>query len=274
MNFVLKKLKSLLFSPIITIKKIFLKLQTTFLIFFYNFDKYKEKQSYIFSKLNLNREEGLKIFEEEKSNNKIFDGAMSSEHKVLFASISASKKKIQEILEIGTYDGENSYFLSRIFPEAKITTIDLEDDNEYFKKSYNRESIEKRKKFCLERDKILSLSGNIKFKKMNSVELNNFLNKFDLIWVDGAHGYPHAAIDITNSIRLLKDNGMLLCDDVWKSKPLIQDDMYNSLASYQTLLAFKENEMIEFETIFKRLDKYNNSNKHFRKYIAVVKKLS
>jgi len=270
----LKKLYNIVFSPITALKKIFYRLQTVILIFFYNEDKHIEEQNSLFLKLKLNRTEGLKIFENEKNNNKIFNSPMSSEHKVLFAAISASKKNIHEILEIGTYDGENAYFLSKIFPETKITTIDLKDESEHFIKSYNRENIEERKKFCLNRDKLLSLSNNINFEEMNSLDLSFSLNKYDLIWVDGAHGYPFVTIDITNSIRLLKNDGLLICDDVWKSKPIIQDAMYNSLATFETLKAFRDNKMIEFETIFKRLDKFNNSNKKLRKFISIVKKIS
>ena len=51
---------------------------------------------------------------------------------------------------------------------------------------------------------------------MNSIELinrdtNNF---FDIIWVDGHHGNPYATIDIMNSLRLIKDDGLIICDDV------------------------------------------------------------
>ena len=53
----------------------------------------------------------------------------------------------------------------------------------------------------MERDKTLNISRNIQFKKMNSLELCNSDKSYDLIWVDGAHGYPNVTIDISNSIR-------------------------------------------------------------------------
>lgn len=57
---------------------------------------------------------------------------------------------------------------------------------------------------------------------------------FDLIWLDGAHGYPVASCDITNSIRLLSMQGILMCDDVW-TKIGRSDKMYSSIASWETL---------------------------------------
>ena len=56
---------------------------------------------------------------------------MSSEHEILFSSISLLKKnETSNILEIGTYDGVNSYLLSLLFNNSKIKTIDLESENQ------------------------------------------------------------------------------------------------------------------------------------------------
>ena len=109
---------------------------------------------------------------------------------------------------------------------------------------------------------------------MNSLELTNSKNSYDMIWIDGAHGYPYVTIDIINSLRLLKKEGILICDDIWKSKPLDQDDTYHSIASYETLLALQKVKILNFKTIYKRLDKINNASEKFRKYIAIVKKFS
>ena len=46
---------------------------------------------------------------------KFLESPMASEHQVLFSSLSL-KKKIPEILEIGTFDGKNSVLLSKLFP--------------------------------------------------------------------------------------------------------------------------------------------------------------
>ena len=57
-----------------------------------------------------------------------------SEHLIIFAAIAKSDYKIKNILEIGTHNGKTSSILSKLFPKANITTIDLEDNNPTFKK--------------------------------------------------------------------------------------------------------------------------------------------
>ena len=61
----------------------------------------------------------VKNFEKLKEEDKNLTSPMSSEHKVLFASISVSKEKYKEILEIGTHDGKNALYLSKIFLTQK-----------------------------------------------------------------------------------------------------------------------------------------------------------
>ena len=63
---------------------------------------------------------------------------MFLEHVTLFSAISL-KKKILNILEIGTFDGSNAYIMSKIFSEAKIETIDLDEKNNMFSELYNRD---------------------------------------------------------------------------------------------------------------------------------------
>ena len=50
--------------------------------------------------------------------------------------------------------------------------------------------------------------------------------------------------------------------------------MYISTATIETLKLFKNANLIEFELIYKRLDKKNNSNRRNTKFIGVVKKLN
>ena len=52
----------------------------------------------------------------------------------------------------------------------------------------------------------------------SSVNLINFEETFDLIWIDGAHFDPVVTMDLINSLNLLSDKGLILCDDIRKSK--------------------------------------------------------
>ena len=73
-------------------------------------------------------------------------------------------------------------------------------------------------------------------------------------------------IDISNSLRLLNNNGYLICDDVYKDLEKIRSDsLFHSVASIQTLVSFVQAKLIlKFNLIFKRLDDNN-------KFIAAIR---
>lgn len=251
--------------------KIFKKIK--FIIDRLNYDlaKYENEQNIKFSNLSLDRSEGLKKLKKIKSQLNLSNREMSSEHEVLFSSISISNNsKISKILEIGTYDGANAYLLSQIFHSAEIETIDLSKSDEDFKNFYNRKN--KLDIFVKNRNTLVAKSDKINFTEMNSIELTKIdKQKFDLIWVDGAHGYPVACIDLINSIKLLNDDGIILVDDIILSNA-DNDRMYFSSAGYDTLNELKKSSVIDFHLIFKRLDANSNCDKSKIKYIAFVKK--
>ena len=90
------------------------------------------------------------------------------------------------------------------------------------------------------RNTLIAKSDKINFIEMNSIELTKKdKQKYDLIWVDGAHGYPVACIDIINSIKLLNDDGFILVDDIILSNA-DNDRMYFSSAGYDTLNELKK----------------------------------
>ena len=167
------------------------------------------------------------------------DCGMYSEHLMLFAAIAISSRyNPTNILEIGTYDGKTACILSKLFPQAIITTIDLKDDDPIFASSYERGEEKARQSFIKSRNSTLSKGDKINFVQGNSLELSRIeSSQYDLIWVDGAHGYPHACCDIANSIRLLSSQGILMCDDVW-TKLRVSDSIYSSIASWETLQAY------------------------------------
>ena len=187
---------------------------------------------------------------------------MYSEHLLIFSAISSSPFKPKNILEIGTYDGKTALILACLFPNSEITTIDLKDDDKDFESTYNRKN--NLNSFSKQRNQMIKKFSNIKFVQCNSLELTTEkdFKKQDLIWVDGAHGYPTATIDITNSIKLLKRNGILMCDDVWK-KLKKNDRFYNSNASYETLNAFSDLGIIKTIFFHKRIGKNYNGNYKF-----------
>ena len=192
---------------------------------------------------------------------------MYSEHLIIFSAIASSNLKIKNILEIGTYDAKTSLILATLFPEAIIITIDLEDDDPLFLQTYNRnENVDK---FITLRNNLIKKKNNIKFIQSNSLRLG-FLDDIpnqDLIWVDGAHGYPIVTSDITNCIKLMNENSILLCDDIWK-KSRNNDSMYQSNAGFETLEAFSNADIINNIYFRKRIGKKYNGN---YKYISFSK---
>ena len=237
----------------------------------YNLRTYENDQNLKFDQLGLDREKGIFNLNQLKKQNPVLIRAMSSEHESLFSSISLlKKKKPLNILEIGTHDGINSYLLSLLFENSKIKTIDLESKDYDFQNSYNREK--NFLNFITERDKIINNNENIFFKEQNSLSLINSKEKYDLIWVDGSHGYPTACIDIINSLKLINNNGLILCDDVYIEKPKSQDKTYRSIATFETISALEKEKLINYHLIYKRLDPLNNCDPKKRKFIAVLNK--
>ena len=238
----------------------------------YNQIQLEKEQGKIFSQLNFDRSLGLSKLSELKKEYNILNRPMSSEHEVIFASLSLiSNKNYEKILEIGTYDGINSFLLSLLFKNSKIKTIDLKSSEENFKNFYSRKN--NLAEFIKRRDEIINKNKNIFFEEMNSINLINSNEKFDLIWIDGAHGYPVVCIDIINSLKLINDGGVIICDDIIINKNLNQDQMYNSIASFETLSEFQKEKIIEFKLIYKRLDSDNNCDPKKRKFIAVINKI-
>ena len=235
-----------------------------------NYDKRLSSQNSLYSKHNLNRKEGLdllnKILHHEKLDLYKESIGMYSEHLIMFAAISCNTgNKINSILEIGTFDGITSIILSKIFPKAEIITIDLNDNDEIFKNIYDRENSIKRENFIKERNLRLSKNENIKFIQINSLEItidSLDKDKFDLIWIDGAHGYPYVCSDITNAIRLSHSQTIMMCDDIWKNLKN-NDPMYSSIAAWETLEEFCKAGIIEKDYFYKRLGKKYLSSEKF-----------
>lgn len=236
---------------------------------------FEQEQNNIFNAYGLNRADGIKklnIIKNKFDNFFVKNIGMSSEHEIIFSSLSLKKNhSFNEILEIGTYDGFNAFLLSTLFPNSNIDTIDLPDNDKDFVNFYNRKNI--LSEFVKDRNYILSKNKNINFYSLNSLNLLNNKKKYDLIWIDGAHGYPIVCIDIINSLHMISENGLILCDDVKLNINHVKSDrMYHSIASYETLNELKKQNIIDFRLVYKRLSPKKNCVEKDRKYIAIVNK--
>ena len=237
----------------------------------YDYNFFVEDQNSKFKILGLNRKQALEKLLLIKKKHDLTDRKMSTEHETLFSALSDKIDIPQiEILEIGTYDGANSFLLSLLFQNSNITTVDLPEDDDEFANTYGRRK--DFNQFIKKRDQILSKGKNIEFIKTNSINLINSKKKFDIIWIDGAHGYPTVCIDIINSFNMLNKNGIALCDDVFLTKPFNEDQTYRSIGAFQTLKSLESEKLISLNLFYKRLDALNNCDPLRRKFIALFTK--
>lgn len=198
-----------------------------------------------------------------------FDYLIDSIHWLLFAALSL-KTQPEHILEIGTYDGIFTKVLGELFPQSKIITIDLPDDDPILRDTYNREEDEAYSKFAaMQADNV---SGdNIDFRKINSFFLPTALNqKFDLIWADGDHLNPGVAWDLCNAFHMCKLGGYILCDDVILHQRGFKDK-YVSRESRHILdyMVARTDEPLSYflKRRFWKWSAYPNS----RKYVSILK---
>jgi len=247
-----KKIKNIILNPFL-IKKYFyakqniidFKKNKSFIDSFYPFESIQE----ILSKENHHINE------------------FNSWHYPLIISIIKSNK-LESILEIGTYTGVFAAFLSKVFPALKITTIDLPTSSVDFINSYDRKNVINN--FISKRNSLLKDFKNIDFLEFDSFFLlDRFYKKkqFDLIWVDGDHKNPQVSFDILSSLKLIRNNGWVIIDDI------VIDNFQNEYVdgdSFKTLKELKRRNIIELSLILKRVTVENALKK---KYIAVIKLL-
>jgi predicted O-methyltransferase YrrM len=230
------------------------------------------EQEKLFAQLGLSRLDGLAAIEAVFSAHPELVGSMRSEHLVLFGAISKALDA-KRILEIGTYDGKCAAVLALLFPNAHIDTIDLPDSHPIFASSYKRRDDGVRTAFIKQRNELLGRYHGIHFEQLNSVALSEqSREKYDLIWVDGDHGYPTVAIDIVNAFRMLSPDGLILCDDVRTTSPRDHgpNSVYGSVGAFQTLEALRDAGIAEFLLVNKRLDAKSNADPRRRKFVAVA----
>ena len=173
------------------------------------------------------------------------------------------------MLAIGTYAAESTKLSSVLFLGAQISTINLPDNDPIFSQTYGRGDSEARARFIDERNQLIQTCENVTFVQQNSLQLLHKKDeKFDLIWVDGAHGYPVVAMDIVNSLACLSKEGFMFIDDVWVSRS-INDPNYRSIGAYESIVALKNAGLIEFDLVPKRIE-FPHGEGHMKKYIACV----
>jgi len=194
------------------------------------------------------------------------DDDMFSEHLLVFGALSKAMPDVREILEIGTYDGRAALLLANLFPQARVTTIDLAADDPIYSQSYQSA---RTTEFVRRRNETLSGSARVRFIETNSLRLATDLGagRFDLVWVDGDHDFPVVAVDLANAVRLAKPGGFVMCDDV-VTETRRKSTTYLSDAAHRTLTAMHGAGLVDEPVyVYKRLGKRHQSP---RKFVAVA----
>lgn len=104
-----------------------------------------------------------------------------------------------KILELGSFEGLSMIFFQYLYQNSKIDVVDILDSE--YKKNFdqNLNAID---------------NSNIQvFKKRSHEFLVNNKKNYDLIFVDGGHGYLDVLVDLLYAYKFLNVNGILLIDD-------------------------------------------------------------
>lgn len=130
----------------------------------------------------------------------------SSIHRLAFAALKISGFAPRHILELGTAGGRTTLFLSELFPEATIRTVELPDSDPIYRQMHP--DGDRGAANDLQRLNVVPL-------RMNTL----FLGRekwpdFDLIWLDAGHCFPEVAWDHFFCLHKLATGGWLFSDDL------------------------------------------------------------
>lgn len=200
-----------------------------------------------------------------------FDFGRDSVHWLVFACLADSLPAVSRILEIGTYDGQFTAILARLFPAAEITTVDLPETDPILRSTYQRDADAAYRRFVATRDANLA-APNIRFRQFNSAFLlDHVAGPFDLVWVDGGHLYPEVAWDLAAAHHLCRDGGLVLCDDVIPAADG-QRTAYVSPDSYRVLDYFAVRTGAPLHLFLKRCAFKHAGVPRKRKHIAMLRR--
>ncbi len=226
---------------------------------FYDIKSDLKKNINLLEELKLNKDNVIKKLYENNLN--FFDENLSWHYHIF----SGLEKNNVNILEVGTHIGEFTLFLSKIFKNSNIVSIDLKQNNdEFLLKKFNRTN-----DFIEKRTQNISKS-NITFKEMNSIELLNNFEKdfFDIIFLDGDHTNPQVSMDVLSCYYILKKNGILISDDLnLKDK----QNSTNPLDGYLPIKYLTEMKKLKTYYFIKRIRKSNSFGKSFISFSIKVK---
>ena len=121
-----------------------------------------------------------------------------------------NKEDVNNILEIGSYEGRSAIFFLNHFSNSKITCVDTWGGSDE-QKDLDSKIIEKN--FDANLIKYYELNRMKKYKMTSNKFFDQNNNMFDLIYIDGDHSCDQVYMDINNAWKILNKNGILILDD-------------------------------------------------------------
>ena len=100
------------------------------------------------------------------------------------------------ILEIGSFEGMSLLFFQYFLKVKDIFSVDFAKNKNFEKNIKNFKNV-----------KYFNLKSDLFFRK-------NINHKFDIIYIDGSHYYKDVFNDLINSERKLKQDGLMIIDDL------------------------------------------------------------
>ena len=232
------------------------------------------EQNEVFLSLGLDRGKGLNklnsVLEDIYGVSYSEKRGMWSEHLLVFAVIATSDRVVSSILEIGTFNGETARILSALIPSNQILIIDVTFSEIKKSKIYEYET--ENSQLILKRNKHLKVLPGVEFLAKNSLMLVNTATSFDLIWIDGNHSYPIAAIDIAQAVRMLNQDSVGICDDVYLGAREGQIDG-RSKVLIETLKSLNSAGLISYNLVSKRIGWYFKFPAFNKKYLGIFQQV-
>ena len=196
-----------------------------------------------------------------------------SVHWLLFACLSLTPwaQRARDILEIGTFRGKTTLILSKLFPGARIVTVDLPPSDPILLSSYGRHDPK------IHADHQARRNGNIAAAKARFVEANSFFlpqiapGPYDLVWVDGGHVYPEIAWDLCNAWHMCRRDGIILCDDVY-THPRGGDGIYGSIDAENVIQYLVRRGNLTASHFLKRENPDWSADPRQRKFVVMLRK--
>ena len=145
----------------------------------------------------------------------------------------------QEInaLEIGSYEGNSSFFFLKYFSNLNLTCVDTFGGSDELK-NFDFKNVYENFKFNTK-----DFEKRITVYKLTSDEFfKNYKNNidFDLIYIDGSHYSKDVYNDAINSLKVLKKNGYIIFDDfLWNYYKDVNDNPIGGIKSFLIKNFFK-----------------------------------